>query len=175
MSLSLWDQCVDRLEGELSAQQFNTWIRPLQSVQSGNQLRLLAPNQFVLDWINQNFLTRIQELISQLYGVELNVRLEVGSQTLIQPTTKARPLASQASPLRRNSSLNPNFTFDTFVEGKSNQLGRAAAIQVAEHPGKGYNPLLIYGGVGLGKAHLMHAVGNLILHHHPDANVYQAS
>ena len=171
MSLSLWDQCVDRLEGELSAQQFNTWIRPLQSVQSGNQLRLLAPNQFVLDWINQNFLTRIQELISQLYGVELNVRLEVGSQTLTQPTTKARPSASQASPLRRNSSLNPNFTFDTFVEGKSNQLGRAAAMQVAEHPGKGYNPLLIYGGVGLGKTHLMHAVGNLILHHHPDANV----
>ncbi len=171
MSLSLWDQCLDRLEGELSAQQFNTWIRPLQSVQTGNQLRLLAPNQFVLDWINQNFLTRIQELISQLYGVDLTVRLEVGSQTLTQPITNVKPSASQSSSLRRNSSLNPNFTFDTFVEGKSNQLGRAAAMQVAENPGKGYNPLLIYGGVGLGKTHLMHAVGNLILHHHPDANV----
>jgi len=171
VSLSLWDQCLDRLEGELSAQQFNTWIRPLQSVQTGNQLRLLAPNQFVLDWINQNFLTRIQELISQLYGVDLTVRLEVGSQTLTQPITNAKPSASQSSSLRRNSSLNPNFTFDTFVEGKSNQLGRAAAMQVAENPGKGYNPLLIYGGVGLGKTHLMHAVGNLILHHHPDANV----
>jgi len=171
LSQSLWDQCVDRLEGELSAQQFNTWIRPLQSVQNGNQLRLLAPNQFVLDWINQNFLTRIQELISQLHGVELPVRLEVGSQTLSKPTVAGKPSSQQSTNLRRNSSLNPNYTFDNFVEGKSNQLGRAASMQVAENPGKGYNPLLIYGGVGLGKTHLMHAVGNVILQHHPDANV----
>jgi chromosomal replication initiator protein len=171
VSQSLWDQCLDRLEGELSAQQFNTWIRPLQSVQKGNQIRLLAPNQFVLDWINQNFFNRIQELISQLHGVELPVRLEVGSQTLTTPTAASKPSSQQSANLRRNSSLNPNFTFDTFVEGKSNQLGRAASMQVAEHPGKGYNPLLIYGGVGLGKTHLMHAVGNLILQHHPDANV----
>ena len=171
MSQSLWDQCLDRLEGELSAQQFNTWIRPLQSVQKGNQIRLLAPNQFVLDWINQNFFNRIQELISQLHGVELPVRLEVGSQTLTTPTAASKPSSQQSVNLRRNSSLNPNFTFDTFVEGKSNQLGRAASMQVAENPGKGYNPLLIYGGVGLGKTHLMHAVGNLILQHHPDANV----
>ena len=171
MSQSLWEQCVDRLEGELSAQQFNTWIRPLQSVQNGNQIRLLAPNQFVLDWINQNFLNRIQELISQMHGVELPVRLEVGSQTLTKPIKNTKPTSAQTTNLRRNSSLNPNFTFDSFVEGKSNQLGRAASIQVAENPGKGYNPLLIYGGVGLGKTHLMHAVGNLILQHHPDANV----
>jgi chromosomal replication initiator protein len=171
LSQSLWEQCVDRLEGELSAQQFNTWIRPLQSVQNGNQIRLLAPNQFVLDWINQNFLNRIQELISQMHGVDLPVRLEVGSQTLTKPITSAKPSSAQTTNLRRNSSLNPNFTFDSFVEGKSNQLGRAASIQVAENPGKGYNPLLIYGGVGLGKTHLMHAVGNLILQHHPDANV----
>ena len=171
LSQSLWDQCVDRLEGELSAQQFNTWIRPLQSVQNGNQLRLLAPNQFVLDWINQNFLIRIQELISQLHGVELPVRLEVGSQTVTTPTVAGKPSSPQSINLRRNSSLNPNYTFDNFVEGKSNQLGRAASMQVAENPGKGYNPLLIYGGVGLGKTHLMHAVGNVILQHHPDANV----
>ena len=171
MSQSLWEQCVDRLEGELSAQQFNTWIRPLQSVQKGNQIRLLAPNQFVLDWINQNFLNRIQELISQMHGVDMPVRLEVGSQTLTTPITSTKAPSGQTTKIRRNSSLNPNFTFDSFVEGKSNQLGRAASIQVAENPGKGYNPLLIYGGVGLGKTHLMHAVGNLILQHHPDANV----
>jgi len=171
LSQSLWEQCVDRLEGELSAQQFNTWIRPLQSVQKGNQIRLLAPNQFVLDWINQNFLNRIQELISQMHGVEMPVRLEVGSQTLTTPITSTIASSGQTTKIRRNSSLNPNFTFDSFVEGKSNQLGRAASIQVAENPGKGYNPLLIYGGVGLGKTHLMHAVGNLILQHHPDANV----
>lgn len=171
MSHSLWDQCLDRLEGELSAQQFNTWIRPLQPEQIGNQFRLFAPNQFVLDWIKQNFLNRIQELIGQISGTELAVRLEVGSQTPTIATPVAQNTSSQATQLRRNSSLNPNFTFDTFVEGKSNQLGRAASIQVAENPGKGYNPLLIYGGVGLGKTHLMHAVGNLILQHHPDANV----
>ena len=171
MSQSLWDQCLDRLEGELTAQQFNTWIRPLQSVQKGSQIRLLAPNQFVLDWINQNFLNRIQELIVQLNGVDLTVRLEVGSQTLPNAPVTGKPASPQSTALRRNSSLNPNFTFENFVEGKSNQLGRAASMQVAENPGKGYNPLLIYGGVGLGKTHLMHAVGNLILQHHPDANV----
>ena len=120
MSQSLWEQCVDRLEGELSAQQFNTWIRPLQSVQNGNQIRLLAPNQFVLDWINQNFLNRIQELITQMHGVDMPVRLEVGSQTLTTPITSTKASSGQTTKLRRNSSLNPNFTFDSFVEGKSN-------------------------------------------------------
>ena len=173
MSQSLWDQCLDRLESELSAQQFNTWIRPLHPVQNAEHMRLLAPNQFVLDWINENFLSRIQALISQLNGAEIPVRLEVGSQTLTQATETKKPQATPTSYAKkqRNSSLNPNFTFDTFVEGKSNQLGRAASIQVAENPGKGYNPLLIYGGVGLGKTHLMHAVGNMMLQHHPDANV----
>lgn len=173
MSQSLWDQCLDRLESELSAQQFNTWIRPLHAVQNPDNLRLLAPNQFVLDWINENFLSRIQELISQLNGVEIPVRLEVGSQTLTQPVETKKPQSNTVSYAKkqRNSSLNPNFTFETFVEGKSNQLGRAASIQVAENPGKSYNPLLIYGGVGLGKTHLMHAVGNLMLQHHPDAVV----
>ena len=173
MSQSLWDQCLDRLESELSAQQFNTWIRPLHAVQNPDNLRLLAPNQFVLDWINENFLSRIQELISQLNGAEIPVRLEVGSQTITQPVETKKPQSNTVSYAKkqRNSSLNPNFTFETFVEGKSNQLGRAASIQVAENPGKSYNPLLIYGGVGLGKTHLMHAVGNLMLQHHPDAVV----
>jgi len=173
VSQSLWDQCLDRLESELSAQQFNTWIRPLHAVQSSDNFRLLAPNQFVLDWINENFFVRIQELISQLNGLEIPVRLEVGSQTITQASESSKPHSSPATYAKkqRNSSLNPNYTFDTFVEGKSNQLGRAASFQVAENPGKGYNPLLIYGGVGLGKTHLMHAVGNMLLQHHPDANV----
>jgi len=173
VSQSLWDQCLDRLESELSAQQFNTWIRPLHAVQNSDKIRLLAPNQFVQDWINENFLLRIQELISQLNGIEIPVRLEVGSTTLTPSNETKRPQSTPTSYAKkqRNSSLNPNFTFETFVEGKSNQLGRAASIQVAENPGKSYNPLLIYGGVGLGKTHLMHAVGNLMLQLHPDANV----
>ena len=169
VSQSLWDQCLDRLEGELSAQQFNTWIRPLHVVQENGHLQLLAPNQFVLDWINDNFLVRINELVNQLDADAGQVRLKIGSQSGAggAADTVKRPGQNE----RRNSSLNPNFTFDTFVEGKSNQLGRAASIQVAENPGKGYNPLLIYGGVGLGKTHLMHAIGNMILFRHPDANV----
>lgn len=173
VSQSLWDQCLDRLEGELSAQQFNTWIRPLHYQQEVDNLQLLAPNQFVLDWVKDNFLTRINELVNQLNGTELPVKLEIGSQSIVS-SASSTPSASKRrtrSRTTKNTSLNPNYTFETFVEGKSNQLGRAASMQVAENPGKGYNPLLIYGGVGLGKTHLMHAVGNMILEHHPDANV----
>ncbi len=169
MTESLWDQCLDRLEGELNAQQFNTWIRPLQAQKSRDGLRLLAPNQFVRDWINDNFLERIREILADIVGEKVPIRLEIGSQTIVSDTPPASRQA--ARPSQRNSTLNPNFTFDTFVEGKSNQLGRAAAMQVAENPGKGYNPLLIYGGVGLGKTHLMHAIGNMIVDHNPEANV----
>ena len=172
MSQTLWDQCLDRLEGELSAQQFNTWIRPLHVVQNGSSLQLLAPNQFVLDWLNDNFLARINELLAQLDPAAGKVNLKIGSRSIIEETTKpSSTFTRQSDKSRKNSSLNPNFTFETFVEGKSNQLGRAAAIQVAENPGKGYNPLLIYGGVGLGKTHLIHAIGNMILAHHPESNV----
>lgn len=172
MSQTLWDQCLDRLEGELSAQQFNTWIRPLHVVQNGSSLQLLAPNQFVLDWLNDNFLARINELLAQLDPDAGKVNLKIGSRSIIEETTKpSSTFTRQSDKSRKNSSLNPNFTFETFVEGKSNQLGRAAAIQVAENPGKGYNPLLIYGGVGLGKTHLIHAIGNMILAHHPESNV----
>ncbi len=171
MTVSLWDQCLDRLEGELNAQQFNTWIRPLQAQKTAEGLRLLAPNQFVRDWINDNFLERIREILADIVGEKVPIRLEIGSHTIVSeepPSARGGPSARHS---RSNSTLNPNFTFDTFVEGKSNQLGRAAAMQVAENPGKGYNPLLIYGGVGLGKTHLMHAIGNMIIDHRPDANV----
>ncbi len=172
MTASLWDQCLNRLEEELTPQQFNTWIRPLHIEASGNELCLLAPNQFVLDWVQDNYLATIAELV-EICQPSTSVRLEIGSQSLVNPEKVTKKTSN--GPIRRISkrldNLNPNFTFDNFVEGKSNQLGRAASLQVAENPGKAYNPLLIYGGVGLGKTHLMHAVGNQILHHHPAASV----
>jgi len=167
---TLWDQCLDRLEGELNAQQFNTWIRPLQAQITREGLRLLAPNQFVRDWINDNFLNRIRDILADIVGEKVPIRLEIGSHTIVSEQPQKAAGGASRNP-RQNSTLNPNFTFDTFVEGKSNQLGRAAAMQVAENPGRGYNPLLIYGGVGLGKTHLMHAVGNMIVDHNPDATV----
>ena len=175
MLQSLWDQCLDRLEGELSSQQFNTWIRPLHFVEDNGLARLLAPNSFVLDSVNENFIIRINELISQLDAdFPGPLKIEVGSQELEVSTTAQQPSTSvqhQSNSFQRKNGLNPNFTFDSFVEGKSNQMGRAAATQVSQNPGTAYNPLFIYGGVGLGKTHLMHAVGNLIKDHRPESNV----
>ena len=177
MLQSLWDQCLDRLEGELSSQQFNTWIRPLHFVEDNGLARLLAPNSFVLDSVNENFIIRINELISQLDAdFPGPLKIEVGSQELEVSTTAQQPSTtaqhqSQSNSFQRKNGLNPNFTFDSFVEGKSNQMGRAAANQVSQNPGTAYNPLFIYGGVGLGKTHLMHAVGNLIKDHNPASNV----
>jgi chromosomal replication initiator protein len=174
---SLWKNCLDRLEEELSAQQFNTWLRPLQARQDGQLLRLLAPNRFVMDWVRDRFLDRINDLVGEISpGAGIGVVIEVGSQaraTPAPPNTIARPVAPDASKRRGPVSgrLNPDFTFENHVEGKSNQLARAAARQVGENPGGAYNPLFIYGGVGLGKTHLMQAAGNLLIKHRPDANV----
>jgi len=173
---SLWDQCLDRLEGELSPQQFNTWIRPLHFVLDNDDARLLAPNSFVLDSVNEQFINRINEIISQLdSSFPAPIKIEVGSHevdTLVNRQHSATPVKQQQqSVFARKNGLNPNFTFDSFVEGKSNQMGRAAATQVSQNPGTAYNPLFIYGGVGLGKTHLMHAIGNLIKDHNPKANV----
>lgn len=172
---SLWDQCLDRLEGELSPQQFNTWIRPLHFVQDNDLARLLAPNSFVLDSVNENFINRINEIIAQLdANFPAPLKIEVGSheaETIDTSQQTKSPVQQQASSFQRKNGLNPNFTFDSFVEGKSNQMGRAAATQVSQNPGTAYNPLFIYGGVGLGKTHLMHAVGNLIKDHNPGSNV----
>ena len=169
---TLWSQCIRVLQAELSEQQFNTWIRPLQVVDEGSVLKLLAPNQFVIDWVRQHYLGRILEVVDDA-GDNTEVVVEVGSR-------EARPVM-EAAPAARTSRqetgpavaprLNPVFTFASFVEGKSNQLARAAAMQVGENPGKSYNPLFIYGGVGLGKTHLMHAVGNAILENNPGARV----
>ena len=171
---TLWNQCLHVLHAELPEQQFNTWIRPLQAVDDGSVLRLLAPNRFVVDWLQQHHVQRILQLVEESGG-GTEVVVEVGSRYAdSKPAASARP---QARPIKAinvapvTSRLNPLFTFSGFVEGKSNQLARAAALQVGENPGKSYNPLFIYGGVGLGKTHLMHAVGNAMLQVNPAARV----
>jgi chromosomal replication initiator protein len=170
-----------RLESELPEQQFNTWIRHLHAVEYGSTLKLLAPNRFVLDWVKDHYMGSIQETVSELgQDVPLQVMLEIGSSQPASgnvPTSNIAPQAPRRLDRRQEKrglprgNLNPGFTFDSFVEGKSNQLARAASMQVAENPGSAYNPLFIYGGVGLGKTHLMHAVGNMIVAHQPTAQV----
>ena len=169
--MSVWKLCLDRLAGELPPEQFNTWIRPLQAIEDKNRLRLLAPNRFVLDWVSEKYLQRIDELLrSEDKGGKLALSLEFGSQKRGGRKSKQ---TKQATPGRNYlpENLNRSYRFTSFVEGKSNQLARAAAIQVAENPGSAYNPLFMSGGVGLGKTHLMHAIGNSILENRPGMNV----
>lgn len=186
VNIPIWEKCLNSLESEFPSQQFNTWIRPLQAQYADGKLVLLAPNRFVLDWIVERFLSRINELIKQFSDSKPpTVMLQIGSTRVDKPKTEhAAPLHSSAS-LSANpkavfsyhestiyqSNLNPNFTFDNFVEGKSNQLAKAASLQVAENPAVAYNPLYLYGGVGLGKTHLLHAIGNQIVQTNPHAKV----
>jgi chromosomal replication initiator protein len=178
------------LQDEFPSQQFNTWIRPLQAEYSDNRLTLLAPNRFVLDWIMERFLDRIKELVNQFSSSDPPpaIVLEIGSTRIDppkiefaqrQPSLAAAPTSSAAMRTKpsanelpnHRSNVNPNFTFDNFVEGKSNQLAKAASLQVAENPAVAYNPLYLYGGVGLGKTHLLHAIGNQIMRNNPNAKV----
>jgi chromosomal replication initiator protein len=164
----VWEKCLDRLQNHISIQDFNTWIRPLQAEQKEDQLVLWAPNQFVLHCVNERFLVHINQILTQLDEVPPEVILRVGSRA----HQKSPVLRQQAKTVKSSAThINVNFTFINFVEGKSNQLARAASVQVAENPGGAYNPLLLYGGVGLGKTHLMHAIGNAILHKNPYAKV----
>jgi len=234
--VELWQQCVDLLRDELPAQQFNTWIRPLQVEAEGDELRVYAPNRFVLDWVNEKYLGRLLELLGEHgNGIAPALSLLIGSRRSSAPraapnaplaasvaasqaqqaaqvaavAAPAAPAPAPAAPqvedapsrdsfdsmgentavvappssrteqrtvqvegaLKHTSYLNRTFTFENFVEGKSNQLARAAAWQVADNPKHGYNPLFLYGGVGLGKTHLMHAVGNHLLKKNPNAKV----
>lgn len=176
MSQPIWDQCYSQLEQNLSPQQFSTWIRPLQAIFAGNDIKLLAPNQFVKDWVCEHFLTQIQTTLDNLTDNPPLVSVEIGSERPSEDSADtARPDFNSSLPkpakVKTSSTLNPNFTFESFVEGNSNQLARAAAQQVAVNPGESYNPMLIYGGVGLGKTHLMHAIGNDLIKHNPEANV----
>ncbi|GAB6388867.1 chromosomal replication initiator protein DnaA [Stutzerimonas marianensis] len=217
MSVELWQQCIDLLRDELPAQQFNTWIRPLQVEAEGDELRVYAPNRFVLDWVNEKYLSRLMELLAErATGLAPVLSLLIGSKrtaaAALPPASAARAAEAPSKPLsamtsemlqagspaepappaaaesvatparternvqvegglKHTSYLNRTFTFENFVEGKSNQLARAAAWQVADNPKHGYNPLFLYGGVGLGKTHLMHAVGNHLLKKNPNAKV----
>jgi chromosomal replication initiator protein len=171
------------LEGELPEQQFNTWVRPLQAVERDGELKLLAPNRYVIDWLGQNLLPRIKELILAFAeGLAPEVELDVGTRAgVIVPVPApglredmaagAAARARKLAPVVLGSRINGEFTFDSFVEGKSNQLAKAAAVQVAGNPGRAYNPLFIYGGVGLGKTHLMHAVANRVKERNGEARL----
>ncbi|MCK0106736.1 chromosomal replication initiator protein DnaA [Marinobacter sp. S0848L] len=222
MPNSMWHQCLEVLRDEFPAQQFNTWLRPLQSDHRDGLLMLFAPNRFVMDWVNEKYLRRIEEVLKDLNGGQApRVQMKVGSApkpdetversvpevdetghavteeeksvaaTAVQrnlepsepatpppvpapastPTSSQRRSVQVEGDIKHQSFLNETFTFDTFVEGKSNQLARAASMQVAENPGGAYNPLFLYGGVGLGKTHLMHAIGNEIVRRNPRAKV----
>ncbi|TWI57673.1 chromosomal replication initiator protein [Pseudomonas duriflava] len=222
MSVELWQRCVDVLRDELPSQQFNTWIRPLQVEAEGAELRIYAPNRFVLDWVNEKYVGRLLELLDEQSddGLVPELNLLIGSRKSNKPTRAPvmapspastpssasvqsasadqveepvqqieMPIVDEADPqpaplvpktertvqvegaLKHTSYLNRTFTFENFVEGKSNQLARAAAWQVADNPKHGYNPLFLYGGVGLGKTHLMHAVGNHLLKRNPNAKI----
>ena len=198
MSLSLWQQCLARLQDELPATEFSMWIRPLQAELSDNTLALYAPNRFVLDWVRDKYLNNINGLLTSFCGADApQLRFEVGTKSVTQtpqaavtsnvaaPAQGAQTQAQRAAPSTRSgwdnvpapaeptyrSNVNVKHTFDNFVEGKSNQLARAAARQVADNPGGAYNPLFLYGGTGLGKTHLLHAVGNGIMARKPNAKV----
>lgn len=181
MSVTLWEKCLNHLQDEFPSQQFNTWIRPLQAESSEGRLVLFAPNRFVLDWIVERFLNRITELTRQFSeGEPPVVSLEIGSKrsetVKSSAPIKAGPSSAPATITKSpeqpfQSNLNLHFTFENFVEGKSNQLARAASQQVAENPAVAYNPLFLYGGVGLGKTHLLHAIGNQIIRRNANAKV----
>lgn len=197
MYQSLWQSCLQVLEQELSQQQFNMWIRPLQIHSSEQLITLYAPNRFVLDWVRDKYMNRISELLAQYADGQAvpSLNFDVGSKVAnVAPTVSHAAATSnvnttpnannqfnqdnQSSRASENSiranyksNINDSYTFDSFVEGNSNQLARAAAMQVADNPGAAYNPLFLYGGTGLGKTHLLHAVGNGIMAKKKDAKV----
>jgi len=173
-----WPQVLQRLESELPPQECLTWLRPLQAQQTEQGLVLFAPNPFVVDTIRSRYLPRITELAQHFSSKgTLPVRVEVGNSARSKRSSEARAEVRGEEPAARrrgndpSGSLDSNYQFDNFVEGKSNQLGRAASMQVAANPGKAYNPLLLYGGTGLGKTHLMHAAGNAMRAANPGMRV----
>ena len=199
MTNAFWNACLDCLEQELPPQQFNTWIRALEpsSDADPDTVSLLAPNRFVLQWVRERYLDRIQQLAEDFYSAPVTVKVDLSqshkrpavprtSQTSVTAKAPSPVKADQKAPTQvsvttpevsassaqyEKTRLNPAFTFDTLVTGRANDLARAAAMQVANNPGTSYNPLFVYGGVGLGKTHLIHAIGNEVLRQKPDAVV----
>ncbi|MEK9655051.1 MAG: chromosomal replication initiator protein DnaA [Halieaceae bacterium] len=185
-----WQHCLHRLGGDIPQQQFNTWIRPLQAEWHDTGLTLSAPNRFIRDFVVERYVPLIASYLMDVVSpalaqVSVTVAEDVagGARPVLsverpvqrmgvvsQPAVRSSPKPAPAA-LVTSSSLVEGYTFERFVEGKSNQLALAAAQQVAEHPGASYNPLFLYGGVGLGKTHLMHAVGNAMRRHNPEAKI----
>jgi len=170
---SFWNHCLRHFEKSLPAQQYKTWIQPLHARLDQHMVVVSAPNRFVLEWVKDKFVPEIERLSSEFLHKPTQVVLTLSEAVAEEPARPA-PEADAPAPkpkIREQSRLNPSFTFDSFVTGKANQLARAAALQVAEHPGVAYNPLFVYGGVGLGKTHLIQAIGNLLLELNPAAKV----
>ena len=170
MQNKVWDDCLTVLKSDLTESQFNTWIKPLSVIEDeeAQSLTLLAPNKFVVNWVQKNYLEKIKTVASKRLDGKATVAISIGDEPYSissLPTQKERVVTPVGSP------LNNRYVFDNFVGGKSNQLARAAALQITENPGISYNPFFIYGGVGLGKTHLMQSVGNAIKHKHPDKKV----
>ncbi len=190
-----WSTCLSRFEQELSAQQFNTWIKPLQMEVGDNSLRILAPNKFVQQWVKERFLSKIETIAAELLPLNTQIELSISTKaqsnkivskktvfnadnyqlsklpSINDATADATTSNKQAIVSERGTGLNPSFNFDNYVTGRANQLARAAALQVADNPGQAYNPLFIYGGVGLGKTHLLQSIGNHLKQIKPDAKI----
>ncbi len=188
---NFWQACSAQLEQELTPQQFSAWIKPLTLIDyAEGKLRIAAPNRFKLDWVKTQFASRITELAGQFWDDQIDVQfilapnltnvkkappepvMDIGARAdEVRQPEEVRTTTIQETPKRDQSRINSALTFDSFVTGKANQLARAAAIQVANNPGVSYNPLFLYGGVGLGKTHLIHAIGNQILIDNPNAKI----
>jgi len=183
---NFWPTCLSRFEQELSAQQFNTWIKPLEIETSDDGIKVVAPNKFVQRWVKEKFLIKLEGVAEELFSETVLIEVVSTDKKQTKANTKPTPLKAtveaEATPTKKStpakkakakkveitSGLDDSFNFDNYVTGKANQLARAAAIQVADNPGQAYNPLFIYGGVGLGKTHLLQAIGNQIKQQNPD-------
>jgi chromosomal replication initiator protein len=176
---SFWDLCQERFRANLTQQQFSTWIKPLVFDDAGGEVRILAPNHFVMDWVREKFAEHIDGWAQEFYAHPVTITYALGKKpsaprTHAAPAATAAPVAAPASvaaPVQMGMRINPGFTFDNFVSGRANQLARAAALQIADNPGVAYNPLFVYGGVGLGKTHLLQAIGNTVRQANPDARI----
>lgn len=171
---TLWGKCISKIENDIDEHDFNMWVRPLSAINDDAAFRLHAPNRFIKDWIEDNLLEQLHGSIQHFLGESRSIVIELDNsgQTTLDESAQPAVLEEQkvSTPFGTNV-LNSAFTFENHVEGKSNQIARAATKQVSENPGQDYNPLFIYGGVGLGKTHLMHAAGNLIKNNGSDAKV----
>jgi chromosomal replication initiator protein len=175
---SFWDLCQERFRATLTQQQFSTWIKPLVFDDTGGDVRILAPNHFVMDWVREKFAEHINGWAQEFYAHPVDITYALGKKTGAprpRPASgapmNAAPAPVAIAPAQVGLRINPGFNFDNFVSGRANQLARAAALQIADNPGVAYNPLFIYGGVGLGKTHLLQAIGNTVRNANPDARI----